>query len=126
MQYAKLPKTLCDHLERLQRGFIWGDSEQGRKTQLVGWNVCCLPKTKGGLGLKNPRLMNDAFLLKILWGLVRNPEDLRCQVLYGKYKHDHDIKVSIEAQRGDSPLWKALVSLWPQFQDNFSVASRRW
>jgi hypothetical protein len=23
MQYAKLPKTLCDEIEKTQRGFLW-------------------------------------------------------------------------------------------------------
>jgi len=28
MQYAKIPKTICDEIEKIQRGFLWGDSDQ--------------------------------------------------------------------------------------------------
>jgi hypothetical protein len=43
MQYAKIPKTICDEIEKIQRGFLWGNTDQGRKTHLVNWNVCCQP-----------------------------------------------------------------------------------
>jgi len=66
MQYAKLPRTICVEMEKIQRGFIWGDSDQGRKPHLVGWHVACLPEVDGGLGLKHPHLMNEAFLMKML------------------------------------------------------------
>jgi hypothetical protein len=61
MQYAKLPRTLCAEMEKIQRGFLWGDIDQGRKPHLVGWDVVCLPKADGGLGFKRPHLMNEAF-----------------------------------------------------------------
>jgi hypothetical protein len=35
MQYAKLPKTLCDEMEKIQRGFLWGDTDQTRKPHLI-------------------------------------------------------------------------------------------
>jgi hypothetical protein len=52
MQYAKLPKTLCDEMEKIQRGFLWGGTEQTRKPHLINWDICCLPKVDGGLELK--------------------------------------------------------------------------
>lgn len=118
MQYVKVPKSICNDMERIQRRFIWGDSKHSRKVHLVGWDVCCLPKKEGGPGLKNPHLMNEAFLLKMLWKMVCNPRDIWCRVLYGKYGRDHDLKISIEKQNSDSPLWKALTSIWPRFHDN--------
>jgi hypothetical protein len=71
MQYAKIPKTICDEIEKIQRGFLWGDTDQGRKTHLVNWNVCCQPKPNGGLGFKRPHHMNEAFLMKMLWNLIK-------------------------------------------------------
>jgi len=51
MQYAKLPKTLCDEIEKIQRGFLWEDTDQIRKPHLINWEVCCLPKGDGVLVL---------------------------------------------------------------------------
>ena len=37
MQYAKLLKTLCDEIEKIQRGFLWRDTDQIRKPHLINW-----------------------------------------------------------------------------------------
>jgi hypothetical protein len=76
MQYASLPKTLCDEMEKIQTIFLWGDTDQSRKPHLVNWEVCCLQKNDGGLGMKSPHQMNEAFLMKILWNLINNLDDL--------------------------------------------------
>ncbi|GAU36844.1 hypothetical protein TSUD_213680 [Trifolium subterraneum] len=118
MQYAKLPKTLCDDMEKIQRGFLWGDKEEQRKPHLIGWDICCLSKNDGGLGIKSPHLMNEAFLMKILWNLINKPDDLWCQVLYSKYGRKIDLRFEIISQPYDSPLWKALTGIWEQFQNH--------
>ncbi|CAJ2634326.1 unnamed protein product [Trifolium pratense] len=79
MQYAKILKTLCDEMEKIQRGFLWGDTEQKRRPHLISWDVCCLPKKAGGLGIKSPHQMNDAFLMKILWNMINKPDNLWCK-----------------------------------------------
>jgi hypothetical protein len=111
MQYAKIPKTLCDEMEKIQRGFLWGDTDQARKPHLISWEVCCLPKDDGGLGMRSPHQMNEAFLMKIFWNMIKNPNDLWCKVLYSKYGRDKDLRVAISAQPYDSPLWRALAGI---------------
>jgi len=76
MQYAKLPKTICDGIEKIQRGFLWGDMEENRKPHLVGWNICCLSKNDGGLSIKSSCLMNKVFLLKMLCNMINRLDDL--------------------------------------------------
>jgi len=95
MQYAKLPKTFYDEMEKIQRSFLWGETNQSHRPHLVGWDVCCLPKNEGGLGIKRPHDMNDAILMKMLWNLINNPNDLWCKVLYGKYGKNNDLGVTI-------------------------------
>ncbi|CAJ2669949.1 unnamed protein product [Trifolium pratense] len=118
MQYAKLPKSLCNEIEKIQRSFLWGDTDQSRRPHLVGWDVCCLPKKEGGLGIKRPHHMNEAFLMKMLWNLTTKSDDLWCKVLYSKYGRNKDLRVTINSQPYDSPLWKALTSIWEKFQQN--------
>ncbi|GAU11643.1 hypothetical protein TSUD_334560 [Trifolium subterraneum] len=118
MQYAKLPKSLCNEMEKIQRSFLWGDTNQSRRPHLVGWDVCCLPMNEGGLGIKKLHHMNDAFLMKMMWNLITKPNDLWCKVLYSKYGRNNDLRVTINSQSYDSPLWKALSGIWDQFQQN--------
>ena len=118
MQYAKLPKILCNEMEKIQRSFLWGDTDLSRKPHLVGWDICCLPKNEGDLGIKRPHHMNDAFLMKMLWNLITKPNDLWCKVLYSKYGRNKDLRVAIDSKSYDSPLWKALTGIWEQFQQN--------
>lgn len=93
-----------------------GDTDQGRKVQLVNWDVCCQPKCDGGLGFKRPHRMNEAFLMKMIWNLIKNPDELWCRVLISKYGRNNDFMVSCNSQPYDSPLWKALVGVWNDFQ----------
>jgi hypothetical protein len=54
-----LPKSCLDTIQRLQRGFIWGDSDQGKKYHAVGWNKITQTKDNGGIGIRRLRIMND-------------------------------------------------------------------
>lgn len=46
------------------RNFLWSS-----KCSKVGWEIICLPKLEGGLGLKNRSSWNKALLFKILWNI---------------------------------------------------------
>jgi hypothetical protein len=118
MQYTKLPKSLCDEIEKIQRSFLWWDTDQSCRPHLVGWYVYCFPKKDGGLGIKRPNHMNDAFLMKMLWNLITKLDDLWCNVLYSKCGRNNSLRVTINSQPYDSPLWKSLTSIWEQFQKN--------
>ncbi|KAJ7949731.1 reverse transcriptase [Quillaja saponaria] len=38
MQTTWLPVAACDHIDRLQRNFLWGDSETEHKIHLLNWD----------------------------------------------------------------------------------------
>ncbi|KAJ0029885.1 hypothetical protein Pint_13379 [Pistacia integerrima] len=66
---TKVPLSTCQHIERLQHSFIWGDQIEKRKVHWVIWSTLCKPKDLGGLGIKNLQLMNEALLSKTLGAL---------------------------------------------------------
>lgn len=39
MQHVKLPKSICQAIEKAQRQFIWGDSLHQRKVHLINWHT---------------------------------------------------------------------------------------
>ncbi|RVW49348.1 SAC3 family protein A [Vitis vinifera] len=49
-------------LEKIQRDFLWGGGALEQRPHLVRWNLVCLERKKGGLGVRNLVLMNKALL----------------------------------------------------------------
>ncbi|KAK7245383.1 hypothetical protein RIF29_40223 [Crotalaria pallida] len=118
MQHSNLPISVCREFERAQRDFVWGSSQQQRKAHLLSWDNLCLPKTLGGLGFKRMKTFNDAFLMKLGWGILTKPNDLWVQVLKGKYARGRDFLKTVKSNNQDSSLWKRLAYLWPTLLDN--------
>ncbi|CAN1782978.1 Putative ribonuclease H protein At1g65750 [Linum perenne] len=85
MQTVLLPASICDGIDRKIRNFIWGSVEGARRIHNINWETICKPKSLGGLGLRNARDLNKAFLMKIVWGLISHPSDLWERVLISKY-----------------------------------------
>lgn len=44
MQYFNLPKKTCNSIDKIQRDFIWGSTNQKRKTHIVSWEKTTTPK----------------------------------------------------------------------------------
>lgn len=53
MNCFKLPKCLCKDIESLIQKFWWGYRDNARKIHWMRWKKLCLPKTHGGLGIKD-------------------------------------------------------------------------
>jgi len=102
-------------MEKIQRIFFMVRCDQTHKPHLVRWDICCLPKNEGGFGIKRrPRRMNDVFLMKMLWNLIIKLDDLLFKVLNSKYGRNKSLRVTLNYQPCDYPLWKALTGIWDQ------------
>ena len=76
-----LPRKVRLRLEKIQRDFLWGGGALAQKPHLVRWNLVCLEKRKGGLGVRNLALMNSALLCKWNWRYANEREALwRCVI----------------------------------------------
>lgn len=63
----KLPQGVIENIDRARKQCLWrGNSEQKKGGNLVAWPVVMQPKDKGGLGVLNLKLQNEALLLKNL------------------------------------------------------------
>ncbi|MCH89608.1 putative ribonuclease H protein, partial [Trifolium medium] len=83
MMTSKIPKSCLEDIQRIQRSFIWGDTEGGRKFHAVSWDKVTTPKWMGGLGLRNLECMNQACLSKLGWKLFSGADDYWCQIMRG-------------------------------------------
>ena len=67
MSIFRMLKSVAKRLEILQRDFLWGGGNTGRKIHLINWKVACTQKEKGGLGIRRMGLLNKALLGKWIW-----------------------------------------------------------
>ncbi|GJT92641.1 hypothetical protein Tco_1081486 [Tanacetum coccineum] len=67
-------RILCD-LEKIMRSFLWSQ-DMRRGQSKVAWEVVCLPKDKGGLGLRRLDHFNKALMVSHIWKLLSLKESL--------------------------------------------------
>jgi hypothetical protein len=112
MMTNMIPKACIDEIHRIQRSFIWGDTDQARRYHAVGWEMVTRPKNLGGLGLRKLSTMNKACILKLGRKIQAGAKDFLCEVLVGKYMRT-SANGEMMAKATDSHLWKSIVKLWP-------------
>ena len=62
LSFFKVPKTVRDTIIKIQRDFLWGNENGKRKICWESWDLICLPKKLGGLGVKNVFVFIGHFL----------------------------------------------------------------
>ena len=83
-----IPVAVADRLERIQRNFLWGSSEECFKNSLVAWEKVCSPLEMGGLGVRKLGHFNQALLGKWLWRFGQEGTSLWRRVIAIKYGED--------------------------------------
>lgn len=76
IQTCVIPVAACDEAKKLCRDFIWGSSTEQRKCHLISWKQVCLPKEECGLGFRNLRLLNKAYILMLAWSFGQSTKTL--------------------------------------------------
>lgn len=108
MQNASFPLNTCDVLDQCNHKFLWGSSNNQRKIHLVAWDEVCKPKKQGGLWLRQVKLQNQAFLMKLGWGLCKKKDEFWAQVLRNKYRYGDDLIPKINPKRPGSNVWAGI------------------
>lgn len=77
---------------------------------MVSWNQISKPKHEGGLGIRQMRQSNSAFLAKLGWRLLAEPSALWSRVLRAKYCEGRcDLDMFKEKQNA-SNAWRGIMS----------------
>ncbi|PNX79184.1 ribonuclease H, partial [Trifolium pratense] len=114
MMSSLIPKACLEEIHKMQRRFIWGDTDQKRRFHAISWDRITVPKWMGGLGLRKLDVMNKACLLKLGWKVQNGSDELWCKVLRGKYGSETTMGSNTSTSRvTHSSLCKALDGLKP-------------
>jgi hypothetical protein len=114
LSFYKLPKRVCKKIVRIQREFLWGGPEGGKRIPWVKWAVVCKDKNKGGLGVRDISLVNSSLLVKWRWRLLSPEKSLWKDILISKYG-DHPLHQvewsSFRVPTNVSSWWKNIIDL---------------
>ena len=56
-----------------------------KKLDLINWDKICQPRERGGLGIKNFNLINQALVAKQFWRIQHCPNSLLAKTFKAKY-----------------------------------------
>ncbi|XP_071727851.1 uncharacterized protein [Rutidosis leptorrhynchoides] len=105
-----LPNAIIKEIEKLMRGFWWCQGELKRGKAKVKWDIVCLPKEEGGLGIKRLKLWNVALLTSQVRRLLENKHSLWVKWIHTYRLEDRnfwDVMVSPNA----SWSWRKLLNI---------------
>ena len=108
MTCFKLPMSITKRIQSAVTRFLWDDRSGKKKMAWVSWNKLAQPKGKGGLGLRDFESFNDAFLGKLSWRIINNPQGLLGQVLLGKYCPEGNL-LECQNRSSESHGWKSIL-----------------
>ncbi|KAJ8426825.1 hypothetical protein Cgig2_022606 [Carnegiea gigantea] len=80
-----LPSQVIDKLSRIYRNYLWEGSADSRRIPHVAWHQVYLPKTQGGLGLKDYNAWNKALIGKLVWAVAHKKDILWVKWIHGRY-----------------------------------------
>jgi hypothetical protein len=99
---------------RIQREFLWGGIKGSRKISWVKWRDVCLPRSQGGLGVRDVGKVNSNLLIKWRWKLLEGEDAVWKDILVAKYGSIVRHKVhwsGSEISNRSSCWWKDLCSV---------------
>nr|GEU33270.1 hypothetical protein [Tanacetum cinerariifolium] len=71
-----LPSRVLLDIEQIMCGFLWSQDNISRGKVKVPWDVVCLPKQEGGLGIRRLDHFNKALMVSHVWKLLSLKESL--------------------------------------------------
>jgi hypothetical protein len=105
--------SVAIRMDKIQRDLLWEGMGEEKKYHLVNWNQICQTIRSGGLGIRNPRLFNQALLGKWLWRFGTNQDAFWRKIIISKYGSLHGgwTTREVSGPYGVS-LWKHIRKEW--------------
>ncbi|XP_028062203.1 uncharacterized protein LOC114265575 [Camellia sinensis] len=112
MSIFKMPSKVANLIDKYQRSFLWGDSDNKRKLHLLNWKTSSVSKHFGGLGFRKIKEANDTLLCKWWWRFATEKSSLWRKVLCAKNNVNGDCWFPNGSSfRLSSTMWKSISSM---------------
>ncbi|GJU38853.1 putative RNA-directed DNA polymerase [Tanacetum coccineum] len=105
-----IPMGIVEDIQQLICGFIWCNSDLKRGKAKVAWNVICLPKSEGGLGLRSLEVFKLALMTTYIWNIISNKESLWVRWIH-TYKLRGRTLWDVQPKGNMSWGWRKLLQL---------------
>lgn len=113
-----LPAVVLLNIECILRQFLWKGSALGKGGAKVSLLDICMPKSEGGLAIRNLKDCNRASLLKYIWFLFTDKESLWCRWIHSNFLKRVNFWISPQPTLC-SWAWKKFLQLRPYFRQSF-------
>nr|GFA82575.1 hypothetical protein [Tanacetum cinerariifolium] len=107
-----LPSRVLLDIEQIMRSFLWSHGSLSRGKAKIAWEVVCLPKKEGGLGVRRLDHFNKALMVSHIWKLLSLKESLWVKWIH-IYKLRNRSFLDIPYRGKMSWGWRKLLKLRP-------------
>ncbi|GJT71816.1 putative reverse transcriptase domain, reverse transcriptase zinc-binding domain protein [Tanacetum coccineum] len=107
-----LPKAIIKEIEAVSRGFLWCQGDMKRGKSKVKWDVVCLPKSEGGLGIRRLKTWNVALMTTHIWSILSNRQSLWVNWIYSyrlQERNFWDVPIKADSSYG----WRKILQMRP-------------
>ena len=116
-----LPKGAIDIIDAKRRAFLWtGDKKCSGAACKAPWDLVLLPKSKGGLGIKDLHVQNKCLLQKFLLKLHEPPTAPWQMWFSNKYGWSSSSNLG-DVHSSDTAVWLGILDGLPDFWHFTSV-----
>jgi hypothetical protein len=85
MGFCLLKDGVHTNMDTIRAKFLWQGAEEKFRYHMAKWEMVSRPKDQGGLGIINTKIMNECLLVKWIWKIFQQPEELWFIILKAKY-----------------------------------------
>ena len=108
LSFFKFPKWALDLINTQMANCLWNDFEGHRKIHLANWQMVCMKKEFGGLGIPNLRDLNVCLLGSWIKRYTSGDQRLWKQIIDSKYNASSP-NIFCSDVYGASTFWKGVM-----------------
>ncbi|KAF3784212.1 putative ribonuclease H protein [Nymphaea thermarum] len=110
---VKLPLSTCKQLNRMAAEFLWGDSKSPHR---ISWPTLCLPKSEGGVGLRDLRETNSANMAFLVFRVSEQASPW-ASLIRGRYCERKGLLDCTSKGKRVSKAWQTAVRAWSRIKE---------
>lgn len=118
-----IPKIVIKQVDKYRKHGLWrGGDINAKSPPEVAWEMVCVPKKEGGLGVLNLRTQNEALLLKYLNNFFNRADIPWVHPVWEKHYGNAYGKLTNHIKRG-SFCWRAILKILDTYKGMAAVWS---